>query len=106
MKLHFVSLILGGALIATANAQLGSQLSVPNSPAYENAANHLRNAPPRQYDFARALISDVLRLMAEDAGISFFGLPEGASGADRLVTLFGQLAVAIHQVARDDGHLD
>ncbi|MCP5550093.1 MAG: hypothetical protein H7A53_04285 [Akkermansiaceae bacterium] len=74
------------ALTPLAHGQLTPQLSVPNSPAYEAAANRLRNAPPRQYDFAKAVLPDVLRLMAADAGISFFGLPEGASGTERLVT--------------------
>lgn len=105
MKLHFVSLLLGGALLATANAQIGSQLSVPNSPAYEQAASHLRDVPPRQYDFSRALLSDVLRLMAEDAGVSFFGLPEGTAGADRLVTFTIQASPfsALETLAKANG---
>jgi hypothetical protein len=69
-----------------AGGQSPAQLAVPNSPAYEKAAESLRSAPARQYDFSKAMMVDVMRVMAEDAGISFFGLPEGASGAERLVT--------------------
>ncbi len=42
--------------------------------------------PPRQYNFSKAVLSDVMRLMAEDAGIGFFGLPEGGSSGENLVT--------------------
>lgn len=80
--------LLGGMASAPgqSSSPLASQLAVPNSPAYEQAAALLRQAPPRQYDFQKAVMAEVMQLMALDAGISFFGLPEGASGADRLVT--------------------
>jgi hypothetical protein len=74
------------ALAAHSGAQGPAQLAVPNSPAFEEAAATLRLTPPRQYDFSKAVMTDVMRMMAEDAGISFFGLPEGATGADRLVS--------------------
>lgn len=70
---------------ATAPAQMG-QMALLNSPVYEAAAAPLRSAPPRQYNFSRAVLSDVMRLMAEDAGIGFFGLPEGMGSGDNLVT--------------------
>ena len=57
-----------------------------NSPAYEEAARKLRAAKPLEYEFSKALLGDVLRYLADDAGISFFSLPDGADGADRLVT--------------------
>lgn len=69
-----------------ARAQIGQQMALLNSPAYEAAAAPLRNAPPRQYNFSKAVLSDVMRLMAEDAGIGFFGLPDGAGNGDNLVT--------------------
>ncbi|NNE92687.1 MAG: type II and III secretion system protein [Verrucomicrobiales bacterium] len=89
IKLHASLIAFATALCALSSfsqAQVGTQLAVPNSPAYENAANRLRSAPPRQYNFSKAVLGDIMRLMAEDAGISFFGLPEGATGADRIVT--------------------
>ncbi|MCB1203166.1 MAG: hypothetical protein KDN18_02820 [Verrucomicrobiae bacterium] len=67
-------------------SQLGQQMSLSHSPAYEAAAAPLRSAPPRQYNFSKAVLSDVMRLMAEDAGIGFFGLPDGAGSGDNLVT--------------------
>lgn len=67
-------------------SQLGQQMALSHSPAYEAAAAPLRSAPPRQYNFSKAVLSDVMRLMAEDAGIGFFGLPESAGSGDNLVT--------------------
>jgi type II secretory pathway component GspD/PulD (secretin) len=67
-------------------AQVGQQMALLNSPTYEAYAAPLRSAPPRQYNFSKAVLSDVMRLMAEDAGIGFFGLPEGGSSGDNLVT--------------------
>jgi hypothetical protein len=67
-------------------AQIGQQMALSHSPAYEAAAAPLRSALPRQYNFSRAVLSDVMRLMAEDAGIAFFGLPEGTGNGENLVT--------------------
>ena len=72
--------------VPRAEAQIGQQMALLNSPAYEAAAAPLRNAPPRQYNFSKAVLSDVMRLMAEDAGIGFFGLPEGVNSGENLVT--------------------
>ena len=69
-----------------AAGQFTQQFALQNSPEYEAEATRLRGAPPREYDFSKALLSDVLRFLADDAGISFFGLPEGSENADRLVT--------------------
>ncbi len=81
-----LALAIGLMPVLDAQAQIGTQLAVPNSPEFERAANRLRSAPSRQYNFSKAVLGDIMRLMAEDAGISFFGLPEGATGADRIVT--------------------
>lgn len=86
-KLHVSSIGIAVILcVSSLSAQMGSQLAVMNSPSYETAARSLRSAPPRQYNFSKAVLSDIMRLMAEDAGIGFFGLPEGSDGSDRLVT--------------------
>lgn len=57
-----------------------------NSPTYEAEAAKLRSAPPRPYEFAKAMLADVIRFLATDAGISFFSLPDGSPEADRLIT--------------------
>lgn len=87
MKNTLLVLLLAAGIGATeARAQIGQQMALLNSPAYEAAAAPLRSAPPRQYNFSKAVLSDVMRLMAEDAGIGFFGLPDGAGNGDNLVT--------------------
>lgn len=44
-------------------------------------ANALRNSPPKLYTFERASLRDVLRFLAEDAGIPFISIQERAPGA-------------------------
>src|SRR6476620_6522414 len=58
----------------------------PVSPAYEEEAARLRFRPARTYEFSKATLGDVIRLMAIDAGLSFFSLPDGSPEADRLIT--------------------
>ncbi len=87
MKIAPLALLAFACLaVSSVQAQVGQQMALLNSPAYETAAAPLRNAPPRQYNFSKAVLSDVMRLMAEDAGIGFFGLPDGAGNGDNLVT--------------------
>ncbi len=86
-KLHVSSIGIAVILcVSSLQAQMGGQLAAMNSPSYETAARTLRSAPPRTYNFSKAVLSDIMRLMAEDAGIGFFGLPEGSDGSDRLIT--------------------
>ena len=56
------------------------------SPEYEAEASRLRSAAPQQYDFSKAMLSDVLRFLATDAGISFFSLPDDSADGSRLIT--------------------
>ncbi len=56
------------------------------SPEYEAESARLRNAAPQQYDFSKAMLSDVLRFLATDAGISFFSLPDDSAEGSRLIT--------------------
>ncbi len=51
---------------------------------YESVAVPLRQDTPRQYNFSKAILGDVLRLIAEDAGISLF--ISGDLDTERLVT--------------------
>ena len=92
-------------MASTAQAQLGQQMALLNSPGYESAARSLRVAAPRQYNFSKAVLSDVMRLMAEDAGIGFFGLPDGVEGAESLVTFTINASpfTALETLARANG---
>ncbi len=56
------------------------------SPAYEAEASRLRTATPQQFDYSKANLSDVLRFVAIEAGISFFSLPDDSPEGSRLVT--------------------
>ncbi|MDE0570131.1 MAG: hypothetical protein OSB44_05575 [Verrucomicrobiales bacterium] len=63
-----------------------SQSQLETSPVYEKAANSLRNAPVKEYDFNRASVRDVLRFLADDAGIDFVALPEDGNDSAKLIT--------------------
>jgi hypothetical protein len=49
-------------------------------------ASRLRSMPPQNFTFDRSSLRDVLRLLAEDAGIPYVGIPEHSPKAQRLVT--------------------
>ena len=55
-------------------------------PQYEAEAGRLRNAAPMQYDFSKAIMADVLRFLATDAGISFYSLPDDSKEGQQMVT--------------------
>ncbi|MEE2807847.1 MAG: hypothetical protein VYB73_00920 [Verrucomicrobiota bacterium] len=63
-----------------------SQSRLETSPVYEKAAEPLRNAPIKEYDFNRASVRDVLRFLADDAGIDFVALPEDGNDSAKLIT--------------------
>lgn len=84
-----------------ANATPIAQMTVPlapqtiPAPAFEvypdynwgNAmAAKLRNAPAKLYEFDRASLRDVLRFLADDAGIPFVALQESSAAENTLVT--------------------
>lgn len=50
-------------------------------------AAQLRSMPPERFTFDRALLRDVLRFLAESAGIPYVGIPENSPQASQLVTL-------------------
>ncbi|MEZ5301626.1 MAG: hypothetical protein R3F11_13390 [Verrucomicrobiales bacterium] len=78
---------------------------IQNSPGYELAAAELRAAPPQEYAFEGAVLRDVLRLLASEAGISFFGLPENDAEKPNLVTFNVKLPpfVALETLAKQYG---
>jgi type II secretory pathway component GspD/PulD (secretin) len=49
-------------------------------------AAQLRSMPPERFTFDRALLRDVLRFLAETAGIPFVSVPENSPQAQQLVT--------------------
>lgn len=49
-------------------------------------AMQLRSMPPERFTFDRALLRDVLRFLAEAAGIPYVGIPENSPQAAQLVT--------------------
>lgn len=49
-------------------------------------ASRLRSMPPESFTFDRSSLRDVLRLLAEEAGIPYIGIPEHSPKAQRLVT--------------------
>ena len=92
---HFIALfqfnlLLGLVLTSLAGTTLRAQFNQSNmhlmSPEYEVEASRLRSAAPQQYDFSKAMLSDVLRFLATDAGISFFSLPDDSTDGSRLIT--------------------
>lgn len=74
--------LLSGSVLQAQEAQLMRL----NSPNYESEAAKLRAMPSRPYEFSKAMLGDIIRFMATDAGISFFSLPDGSPEADRLIT--------------------
>lgn len=92
---HFTALIQSNFLLCLVLTSLvGTQLRAQfnqstmhlMSPEYEIEASRLRSAAPQQYDFSKAMLSDVLRFLATDAGISFFSLPDDSADGSRLIT--------------------
>ena len=52
----------------------------------EAQAANLRAARPQRYDFSKAILGDVLRYLATDAGLKFISLPEDHPASKRTVT--------------------
>lgn len=87
MRLPFLVFCLGASFaFQPLGAQMGSAGFNFSSAQYEADSQKLRDAPPQQYDFSNAILSDVLRFLATDAGISFFSLPNDSAEGSRLIT--------------------
>lgn len=52
----------------------------------EAKAKELRRAKPQQYDFVRAVLGDVIRYIAKDAGIRFISLPDDQPVSRKAIT--------------------
>lgn len=81
-----VCLVVTGMSGTTLRAQFNQSTLHVMSPENEMEASRLRSAAPQQYDFSKAMLSDVLRFLATDAGISFFSLPDDSADGGRLIT--------------------
>jgi type II secretory pathway component GspD/PulD (secretin) len=79
-------LVLTSLAVTPLRAQFNQSTMHQLSPEYEIEASKLRAAAPQQYDFSKAMLSDVLRFLATDAGISFFSLPDDSADGSRLIT--------------------
>lgn len=92
-------------LAVSAGAQSVDYSTLPNSPAFEEAAAPLRAVPPSEYRFDQARLSDVLQLLADEAGMSFFSLPEESEEGERIVTFTLNSApfVALETLAKANG---
>jgi len=68
-------------------------------------ATSLRRQPPKMYTFDRAALRDVIRFLADDAGIPFIGIRESDPVNQRLVTFTMNASpfVALESVCRDNG---
>ena len=78
-----------GLLFAIAPARGASEdsRSAAERTATEAAvADDLRAQPAKSYEFNRAALRDVLRMLADDAGISFVSLPDTSIDENALVT--------------------
>jgi hypothetical protein len=66
--------------------EVGVDSASQATPAEVAISAELRNQPEKKYEFNRAPLRDVLRLLADDAGISFVSLPDSGSDDSNLVT--------------------
>ena len=69
------------------------------------AAYRLRRQPAKMFSFDRAALRDVLRYLADDAGIPFVGIPESDVANKHLVTFTMEASpfTALESVCRDNG---
>ena len=79
--------------------------SYPDYKDGASVATRLRREPAKLFTFDRASLRDVLRYLADDAGIPFVGIPESDSANKRLVTFTMEASpfTALESVCRDNG---
>ena len=77
----------------------------PDYGAGNAAAARLRRQPAKMFTFDRAALRDVLRYLADDAGIPFVGIPESDAANRHLVTFTMEASpfTALESVCRDNG---
>ena len=79
--------------------------SYPDYKDGSSTAARLRREPAKMFTFDRASLRDVLRYLADDAGIPFVGIPESDNANKRLVTFTMESSpfTALESVCRDNG---
>lgn len=100
-----------GCLAAFARLPAPFVVQPPPNAAYPDhgpgnlSAASLRMQPAKMFTFDRASLRDVLRYLADDAGIPFVGIPESDGANRRLVTFTMEASpfVALESVCRDNG---
>ncbi|MEM7600399.1 MAG: hypothetical protein AAF357_03165, partial [Verrucomicrobiota bacterium] len=104
MKSHLTTALATLALLQALPAANDYDI-YPNSPIYEAAAAPLRTAPSGEYRFTSAVLGDVLQLLADEAGISFFSLPADSEEGQRIVTftIHSSPFLAIETLAKANG---
>lgn len=75
------------ASLEVTSAMKDQQLVQPNAEAYEKEVAQLRSHEPKEYDFDRAILSDVLRALATDANLNYVALSESLESESTLVTI-------------------
>ena len=80
LSIIFLILILANIIPLKGQSQLAT------SPLYEKAAQPLRSAPIKEYEFDKASVRDVLRFLADDSGIDFVAMPEEGNDGAKLIT--------------------
>lgn len=106
LRLRFSSLL--PSVMATLSgvlAQAAAESHIRNSAQYEAAAQPLRDAPADTFQFSAVRLSDVLHMLADDAGINFISLPGDKNDASRLVTFRFEMSPfsALETLAQDNG---
>jgi len=107
---------LGILFLSSAGFSFGQQpapfvVEPPPNAAYPDygpgnaAAARLRRQPAKMFTFDRAALRDVLRYLADDAGIPFVGIPESDAANKHLVTFTMEANpfTALESVCRDNG---
>jgi type II secretory pathway component GspD/PulD (secretin) len=108
----FAAALTAPTFIVSAQQASPFVVEVPQNPTYADygtsgntAAARLRTQPSKLFNFDRASLRDVLRYLADEAGIPFVGIPEGDSANKRLVTFTMESSpfVALESLAKDNG---
>lgn len=105
-RFRTLSTLLGLALlVAPTLPSASAQSHIRNSSEYEAAARSLRNAPSEKFVFSQARLSDILRMLADEAGVNFISLPGDLEDASRLVTFTFTMSPfgALETLAEDNG---
>ncbi len=106
LRSRTLSTLLGLALLVAPALPLASaQSHIRKSSEYETAARPLRSAPAEKFVFSQARLSDILRMLAAEAGINFISLPGDLEDASRLVTFTFEMSPfgALETLADDNG---